>query len=379
MTSTPTIHGDVASGFERVADAFARNFTDRDDRGAACTIVIEGVPVVDLYAGDADTGTPWNTNTRSAVFSVSKAVTAISLIMATDQGLLDLDQPVAAYWPEFGVHGKDRITVRHALAHRAGVPAFTQPWDATALGEWFPITDDLASQHPLWEPGTAFLYHAISVGFIGGEVLRRTTGKRPAQWLADHITGPLGLQMTYGVDVNDPNLAPTLRPQDAVGNGVPLSADDTALVQRAMLADGAYGPDLFTAANTAAFLSPESPAANIVTRAKDLAHLFAATVHSMNGARLLSDDAIVEATRPLSYGRPFIGPDKGDVWGTGFMLHSGRRGMAGPGSFGHDGAGGQLAFAHPGLRLGFGYQTVQPGGDADIRAEALCAALRESL
>lgn len=379
MTSWPTIHGDVAPGFERVADAFALNFTDRDDRGAACTIVIEGIPVVDIYAGNAADGTPWTPHTRSAVFSVSKAVTAVSLLMAADRGLVDLDQPVAAYWPEFGAHRKDRITVRHALAHRTGIPSFTQPWDAAALQEWFPITEDLAGQRPLWEPGTRFLYHAITVGFIAGEVLRRTTGKRPAQWLADNIAGPLGLQMTYGADVNAPDLAPTLQPQDATGNGVPLSADDVALVQRVMLADGAYGPDLFTAANTAAFLTPESPAANIVTRARDMAHLFAATVHPVNGVRLLSDDAIAKGIQPLSFGKPFIGADKGDVWGTGFMLHSGRRGMVGPGSFGHDGAGGQLAFAHPGLRLGFGYQTVQPGGDTDIRAEALSAALRDSL
>lgn len=378
MTTTQTIQGHVAPGFERVADAFALNFADRGERGAACAIVIEGTPVVDIYAGEAAGGTPWTTDTSSAVFSVSKAVTAISLMMAADDGLLDLDEPVAAYWPEFGVHGKDRITVRQALAHRAGIPSFSQPWGVAELAAWFPITGDLASQKPLWEPGTAFLYHAISVGFIAGEVLRRTTGKRPSQWLAD-IADRLALQMTYGADPGGARPAPILQPHDAAGDGPALRPDDAALLQRALLADGAYGPDLFAAANTAPFLHHESPAVNIVTRARDLAHLFAATVHPVNGARLLSDDAIGSAIEPLSYGKPFIGADKGDVWGTGFMLHSARRAMAGPGSFGHDGAGGQLAFAHSGLALGFGYQTIQPGGDGDIRAEALCAALRESL
>lgn len=207
MTASETVHGHVATGFERVADAFALNFRDRGDRGAACTIIIEGTTVVDIYGGEARTGVSWTPATRSIVFSVSKGITAISLLMAADQGFLDLDQPVAAYWPEFGVHGKDRITVREALAHRAGVPSFSQPWDSAALAEWFPVVDGLAAQQPLWEPGTGFLYHAISVGFIAGEVLRRTTGQRPGQWLAANIAGPRGLQIAYGADVSDPDLA----------------------------------------------------------------------------------------------------------------------------------------------------------------------------
>lgn len=378
MAEKQVVHGVVEPGFERVADAFALNFTDRGDRGAACTVIIEGATVIDIHAGEMRPSHSWTRETSSPVFSVSKGVTAISLLMASDRGLLDMDQPVADYWPEFGAHGKGDITVRDALAHRAGIPSFSQPWDAAALASWFPVVDDLASQKPIWQPGTAFLYHAISVGFIAGEVLRRATGKRPGQWLAENIAGPLSLQMAYGADMADDRVAPLLQPTSAVG-GIPLSKDDAALVIRAMLMDGAYGPDLFTVANTAAFLGPESPAANIVTRASDLAALYSATVYPVRGSRLLSDDAIARATQPISYGKPFIGADKGDIWGTGFMLHSGRRGMAGPGSFGHDGAGGQLAFAHPSLGLGFGYQTIQPGGDDDIRAEALCAALRESL
>lgn len=373
------LKGYVETGFERVADAFVHNFTDRDDRGAACAVVIEGSLVVDLFAGSARGDATWTTATRTPVFSVSKGVTAICLLMAAEQGHLDLDEPVAAYWPEFGAHGKDRITVRHALAHRTGTVGFSQPWESEALAAWAPIVDDLASQVPMWEPDSAFAYHPVSVGFIAGELLRRTTGMRVSQWLAQYVTTPMGLDMAYGADANDPNYAPMLPPHNASGPQTRLSTDEFALMQQAMLEKSAYQPDIFTAAATSAFLGPESPAANLVTSARDLARLYGATVHPSKGTRLLSDDSIATAIQPLSSGRPFIGPDKGDVWGTGFMLHSARRGMAGPGSFGHDGAGGHLAFAQPALGLGFGYQSTQAGDDTDIRAEALSAALRECL
>lgn len=373
------IHGLVEPGFEPVADAFANNFAVYGDRGAACAVVIEGSTVVDIHAGEMADGRAWTKTTRSAVYSVSKAITAICLLMAAERGHLDMDAPVVAYWPEFGAHGKDTITVRQMLAHRTGTVAFTQPWGAADLAAWYPIVQDLAFQQPLWAPGTAFAYHPVSFGFLAGEVLRRATGRRPGHWLAEHITGPLGLRATYGADVDDEDLAHVRQPLPADGIGVPLSAEDVALITRAMLMDGAYGPDLFATANTAAFLGPESPAANLVTTARDLALLFSATVYSAHAPRLLSDETLERALIPLSFGQPFIGPDKGDVWGTGFMLHSARRTMVGPGSFGHDGAGGQLAFGHAGLGLGFGYQTAQPGGDDDPRAEALSAALRAAL
>lgn len=377
--STPTIQGHVEPGFERVADAFALNFTDRGDRGAACAVVVEGRTVIDLHGGHTAAGQPWTEATRTPVFSVSKGITAICLTMASDRGLLDLDAPVAFSWPEFAAHGKGQVTVREALAHRAGVPTLSWPATGDDLHDWHRVVDDLARAVPLWTPGTRFAYHALTVGFLAGEVLRRTTGRRPSQWLADEIAGPLGLTMTFGGDPDDPDFAAPLPLADTAVGGVPLAAEDQALVDRALLADGAYAPDLYTAAGTAAFLGPESPAANLVTRAKDLARLYAATVHPVDGRTLLTAEMVAAASRPLSFGKPYVGADKGDVWGTGFMLHSARRGMAGPGSFGHDGAGGQLAFAQPRFGLGFGYHTIQPGGDDDIRAEALSAALRECL
>lgn len=367
------VDGHVNPGFERVADAFRLNFTDRDDRGAACAVVIDGETVVDLWGGEARDGVPWDQATRGPVFSVSKAVTTVALLMAADEGLLDLDAPVSTYWPDFGQHGKGEISVRGALAHRAGVPAAGSPWTADELDDWSLVVADLAAQPPMWQPGTSFAYHAITVGFIAGEVLRRATGRRPSEWLAA-TAAAIDVQMSYGADVGDPGLAHMYPAREPVVSSFPPELE--AVVQRVFLHDGAYGPDLLVAANTPGFLVPESPAANLVTTARDLASFFGATVHPRRGIRLLTDTVIEEALRPQSLGRPFVGPDAGQVWGTGFQLFSPSRSMVGPGSFGHDGAGGQLAFAHTGLRLGFAYQTNQPCGPPDVRAEALSVALR---
>lgn len=373
------VQGDVAPGFERVADAFALNLRDREDTGAACTIMIGGTTVVDLHGGEIRPGVPQTGATRGAVFSVSKAVTTVCLLMASERGLLDLDRPVAAYWPEFAARGKDAVTVREVLAHRAGLPGPASAWSGDELGEWTRVTDSLAEQDPMWTPGAAHSYHAITVGFLAGEILRRATGMRPSEWLAEHIAGPLGLAATYGADPRDPDVAPiTASAVNQLGS-LPFSTEDLPTLIRIVLADGAYGPDLFTASNTPSFLGNESPAANLIIGARDLARLFSATVTPIDGVRLLSAETVAAASRPLSWGKPVLGPDFGHVWGTGFMLHSTKRRMAGPGSFGHDGAGGQLGFAHPGLELGFGYRTSLAGGDLDIRAEALCVALLESL
>lgn len=373
------IEGGVAPGFGPVADAFRSNIEDRDDRGAACVVMLEGSPVVDLCAGEASPGRAWTPSTRAVSYSVSKGVTAICLLMAAQEGALDLDAPVARVWPQFAAQGKDRVTPRQVLAHRAGLPAPSRPWTLAELEAWDPVVEDLAAQRPLWTPGESFMYHAVTVGYHAGEILRRATGMRPSQWLSARIAEPLGLDVTFGADPQERGLARVAQPARPAAPDPALDAETVELTQRALLMDGPYGPDLFAVANTAPFLLSESPGANLVASAGDLARLYSATVDSTAGERLLSDETVAAATRPISRGRPHLGPDRGDVWGSGFMLHSGRRGMVGPGSFGHDGAAGQLAFAHPGHRVGFAYQTNQPGPSWDVRAEALCAALRECL
>ncbi|MGN8132994.1 serine hydrolase domain-containing protein [Paenarthrobacter sp. 22069] len=371
------VSGDVAPGFGPVADAFRENFQSQGDVGAACAVVVEGTTVVDLFGGHSRANTPWTRETRSVVFSVSKGITAICLMMASERGYLDLDLPVARYWPEFAAHGKDQITVRQLLAHRGGLVYPFAPLTAADIRGWIPAVDALASQAPQWPPGESFAYHPITMGFLAGEVLRRTTRKKPSEWLKNYIAEPLGLTMTFGADGHSPDFAPIIPPNVEVA--APYPPDEIVLMQKAMTMSGAYDADFFNGANQDAFLGSESPGVNLVATARDLARLYGATVAEVDGLRLLDDDSISHAIRPLSQGQPFYGVDEGNIWGTGFMLHSKRRAMVGPGSFGHDGAGGQLAFANVEHRLAFAYQTVQAGAQNDSRAELLSQALRGCL
>lgn len=378
MMTLISTDGYVAEGFGKVADAFAENFAERGDTGAACTVYVDGELVVDLWGGSTGSG-PFTRNTRSVMFSVSKGITAVCLLMAAEEGLLELDAPVAQYWPEFGAQGKTRLTVRQLLAHRAGLIAPDETMTVEELRAWFPVTDALARQEPLWQPGTAFAYHALTIGWLAGEVLRRTTGKRPSEWLRDRVAGPLGLSMTFGIGASDADFAPLGEPLPSTPPAA-VAISDLDLIERVMGMNGAFdGLDIFASANGPEFLSYEIAAGNLVTSAHDLARAYAATVSDVDGIRLLRPDTIRDARLPVSAGAPFVGVDAGHRWGTGFMLNSATRQMAGEGSFGHDGAGGQLGFARLEGEVALGYQTLRPGGESDTRAEELCRALRHCL
>ena len=373
------VEGLITTGFEPVADAFADNFRHRGDTAASCVVYASGTPVVDIWAGRSDQGV-WTPDLRTVMFSVSKGVTTICLLMAAERGLLDLDAPVERYWPEFAVNGKHTTTVRMLLAHRAGLMAPEADLSVDDLSTWDPVATALARQAPAWEPGTAYGYHALTLGWLAGEVLRRATGRRPAQWLREHIAEPLGLAMTYGTDPaagDFRTLQDPLPDTDLAAAQSMAAALAVPLVQRSTSLGGALDPaNLIAEVNSPCLLSCEIPAGNLVTNARSLARLYAATVGEVDGIRLLGLEAVRDARVERSSGPPFAGPDEGNRWGTGFQLSSTRRQMAGPGSFGHDGFGGCIAFAHPESEIAFAYQTLRPGGLGDNRAEALCEALR---
>src|ERR1700674_866266 len=204
------IEGTCDPKFNRVKDAFAENFEQRGEVGASAAITIDGKSVVDIWAGHADKAKtkPWTRDQLVNVYSTTKGVTAICAHRLADQGKLDFDAPVAKYWPEFAQAGKNKIPVNYLLSHRAGLPAVGKQLPSDAYPNWPVMCAAIAAQEPWWEPGTQHGYHAITFGYLVGEVIRRITGKTPGTYLREEIAGPLKLDVHIGVDASfDPRIA----------------------------------------------------------------------------------------------------------------------------------------------------------------------------
>jgi len=178
MSETPTIHGTCDPRFARVRDVFAENFRERDEVGAAVALTLDGRPVVDLWAGHADQmrTRPWERNTIVNVYSTTKGMTALCLHRLVEQGRVDLDAPVARYWPEFAAAGKAEIPLRWVLSHRAGLPLVEADLSTEQVLAWNPVVEAIATQNPMWPSGSQHGYHTRTYGFILGEVVRRVTG-----------------------------------------------------------------------------------------------------------------------------------------------------------------------------------------------------------
>jgi CubicO group peptidase (beta-lactamase class C family) len=195
------IHGTTHARFRAVKDAFAANFSDHGEIGAAVCVYVGGRCVVDLWGGIADltTGTAWAEDTLQYVFSTTKGFTATCAHLLVQRGELDLDAPVADYWPEFAAHGKHHILIRWLLSHRAGLPALDTPIPLADALAWHPMITALAAQRPLWPPGSTHGYHAQTFGWLVGEVIRRITGQTPGTFFADNIATPLNLDAYIGL------------------------------------------------------------------------------------------------------------------------------------------------------------------------------------
>ena len=195
------VQGHVAPGFEPVREAFLSNFAGRGEVGAALCVYRDGQPVVDLWGGWADrsTGARWEQDTLGLIFSATKGLTAIAALHLVERGLLDVDAPVAEYWPEFAAHGKGSMPVRYLLTHEAGLPGFSRLMNVEDLHHWDRLVDDLAAQAPTWEPGSAHGYHAFTFGWLVGEVVRRVSGLTPGAYLREQLCDPLGLDIWFGL------------------------------------------------------------------------------------------------------------------------------------------------------------------------------------
>jgi CubicO group peptidase (beta-lactamase class C family) len=203
------VHGEVAPGFERVREEFERNFSERGELGAACAVYHEGEKVVDLWGGyrDLERREPWEEDTLVLVYSTTKGLAGMAMAVAHSRGLLDHDERIAAYWPEFAQNGKEDVTVRQLLSHQAGLSAMDRPLDRATIADRDALAAVIAHQRPAWEPGTSHGYHGISLGWYEGELIRRVDPKRRSigGFFRDEIADPLDLEFYIGVPPEVPS------------------------------------------------------------------------------------------------------------------------------------------------------------------------------
>ena len=217
MADTKTeVHGACDPQFEAVREAFFNNLDEGLDVGASVTVFVEGEPVVDLWGGftDEDRTTPWERDTITNVWSTTKTMTNLCALILADKGEIDLHAPVARYWPEFKANDKEQIEIRHLLSHTAGLPGWEEPITYEDLYDWEKATSLLAAQKPWWEPGTASGYHAVTQGYLVGEVVRRVTGQSLGTFFAKEVAGPLGAEFFIGLPAAEDHRTVRVIPPD---------------------------------------------------------------------------------------------------------------------------------------------------------------------
>ncbi|MFD7388091.1 serine hydrolase domain-containing protein [Streptomyces sp. NPDC059852] len=388
MTDLPArVHGHCDPRFEAVRTAFEANFRERGELGAAVAVTVGGETVVDLWGGWADgaRSRPWERDTLVNVWSTTKGPTALCAHILADRGLLDLDAPVAFSWPEFAAAGKEEVLVRHLLAHRAGLSGLREPHTLQDLYDWELTTRRLAATEPWWAPGTRSGYHALTYGFLVGEVVRRVSGLRPAAFLEREVTGPLGVDFTIGLPEKESGRAAELVQPPAGASGErPAALAALPPAALAALANPAVGADQ---ANTPAWRAAEIPAANGHGTARAVAALYGifAGGGSYGGRRILSPEAVERVREGQGRCRDLVlgaGLGHETEIGLGLWL-SGPNGSYGPNprAFGHDGFGGSCGLADPeaGVSLGYVMNRMGPHIADDPRKMSLVDAVYASL
>lgn len=365
-----TAAGQVVQGhcdprFEAVRDAFQESFDTGYEVGAAVAVTLDGESVVDLWGGYADSEKkrPWQEDTIVNLYSTTKGLTAMCALRLMEEGKLDIDAPVAEYWPEFAQNGKEKIPVRFLLSHRAGLSGVSKKLPSDIYYHWDQMVEALAEQKPWWEPGTEVGYHAITFGFLVGEVVRRISGQSPGTYFRTHFAEPLKLDLHIGVaDKDFPRCAemiaaPVVPPPPDLDESVKeiyKSFTDPTTVTGA-----AFTPPLLPKyVNTPEYRRAEIPAGNGHGTARSLARLYGALAcgGELDGVHVLNPATIEDARQEESFGTDQVLILVKSRFGLGFMLGH-EMVPLGPnsGAFGHDGAGGSLSFADPEAKVGYGF------------------------
>ncbi len=368
----PEIQGFARKGFEAVREAFVENFSRRNELGGACCIYHRGEKVVDLWGGirNRATGDPWEEDTMVLVHSATKGMAAMTMAVADSRGWLDYEERVCKYWPEFAQQGKDKITIRQLLSHQAGLFAFDEPVDKGVVADLNRLAIVLARQNPAWEPGTRQAYHAISLGFYEGELLRRVDPQHRSlgQFFQDEIASPLGLDFYIRLPEAIPNARlATIESHPLkmiVSFHLPLMLalmNPRSNIYRALLVNP--GSSLPVDKERVYARNLEVPSGGGVGTARAIAHAY--SVFATGGRELqLRQETLQALTAPaLPPKRGFYDECmKGEIqFSLGFMKPSAAWPFGHPGAFGSPGAGGSLGFADPQAGIGYAYVTNRMG------------------
>lgn len=387
MTSDQWI---VKPGYEAVRDAFVRGTSTFGRGGGAYCAYVDGEPVVDLWGGTARPGAPWEAGTTTVIMSASKGLAALCLQLLADRGQLDVDAPVADYWPEFAQAGKERTLVRHVLQHTAGVLSFPGQndvlrFDGTGWDDYEAIAAGLAAATPEWEPGTRHGYHALSFGWLAGEIVRRASGRSLGRYFHEEVALPLGLEAWIGTPAAE--LTRVARVHKSRSERLPgmmrkayegsllVARDPQKLSGRAFLGDGTTNgvEQLEVLFNSPLVLGAEFPAGGATATARALARLWAVSAlgGELDGVRLLSAESVrawgvtltndpdllmAEVPMPRMLANASAGvPRTLGYLGNGAMPGLGHRFGPNPLAYGAEGLGGQFAFCDPESRISVGY------------------------
>jgi CubicO group peptidase (beta-lactamase class C family) len=370
--------GGVAPGFEGVADAFEGTLSEGGGHGAAFAAVVDGELVVDLWGGiaDGETGAPWREETMQLVFSGTKGLVAACLLLLIERGTLQLDAPVARFWPEFAAAGKDGILVRHVVSHVAGLPLLPSAAGLEEVLDGERMAAALATQRPLWPAGERLAYHGITFGWLCGELVRRVDGRSAGRLFAEEIAAPLGLELWIGLPAElEPRVARLRRAPDFE---VSYAGDEPNPLLAAE-----YGPLLSAFPwNEPAVHRAEIPAANAIGTARSIARLYGCLARGgeLDGVRLLSEATVRLGASELSRG-PCAITQRPYAFGVGFELQTALETLGPPPeAFGHTGSGGSSHGAWPVERVGFSYAMNElRREEGDDRARSLLVALHEAL
>ncbi len=340
--------------FAPVREAFVDNFAERGEVGAAVAVIVDGEVALNLVGGwqDAERTRPFDEDTLVNFYSVGKAFVGLLALQLVDDGLLRLDEPVASVWPEFAAGDKGTATLRHALCHRAGVPAIRETLSNDDLWSWERMAAAVASTEAWWRPGSRHAYHTNTYGHLVGEMIRRATGELPGTRLR-HVVEPLGADLWFGVPDSELHRCADIIMQTTGAPPSAAVADRTE--DQAMELLSYFNPPGYSSmgvVNTTAWRRAQIPSTNGHGTAMGIARLYAALLEP---GRLLSEGLLTEATRVQSEGYcPILGEEVG--FGLGFTPTSARRPFGpNPGSFGHFGTGGAVGFADPAAGIAFGY------------------------